>query len=419
MANHNQIQNLVISKIQTPTSINIDGDPLSNNVWILGAGKASVAMAAELYEELPHPPKDGIIISPTEDYLDNIQIFKGTHPYPSAENIAASYEFLDLAKKIPTGDTVYFCLSGGASSLLTIPPFGIEVEELIDTNRLLLESGANIQEINTVRKHICELKGGKLAAAFSHTRLITLVNSDVPGNDLSTIGSGPTIGDPTTFQEAKDILRSFDLWEKIPISVQTHIQLGVEGVISENPKPDSSIFKNHSNKLCHSAENLVASLSTEISKQGFDTWVSPEAYSGDVRAVAKEISSYAISVLSKNFPVNKPAAMIFYGESYVTVKGNGLGGRNQELALICAISLEGQHDVTLISLGTDGVDGPTDAAGAVINSFTTLQARKKKISPEEFVVNNDSYHFHEQMGTLIKTGPTGNNLMDLQILIVE
>ncbi len=415
----NDILSNILSLISKPTTSEISGTLLSSRIWILGAGKASVAMAADLYEDLPHPPFDGIIISPTEDYIDNIQIFRGTHPYPSETNIAASYEILELAKTIPSGDTVFFCMSGGASSLLIIPPFGVEIEELEYTFKLLLESGATIQEINTVRKHLCELKGGKLGAALSHTNLITLVSSDVPGNDISTIGSGPTVGDPTHFKEAKSVLEEFNLWDRLPLSVQTHLQLGVEGVIPENPKPDSQAFKNHKVKIINSAEDLAQQVGNYLSQHGFDTWVAPEAYSSNVRSISKKISANAISVLSKNFPVNKPAALVFYGESYVDVKGNGKGGRNQELALTCAISLEGQHDVKLISIGTDGIDGPTDAAGAVIDSFTTLKARKKKINPEEYLVNNDSYHFHEQMETLIKTGPTGNNLMDLQVLIVE
>ena len=417
MSNH--LDSIIKLVQQEPTIGAINNNVKGSRAWILGAGKASVSMAAELFEELPSPPHDGIIISPTEDYLDNIQIFRGSHPYPSEANVAASYELLDLANSIPTGDTVYFCMSGGASSLLLIPPYGIEVEELEFTFRLLLESGANIQEINTVRKHLCEFKGGKLGAALSHTNLVTLISSDVPGNDLSTIGSGPTVGDPTSFKDAKSILKQFGLWERIPLSVQTHIQLGVEEVIPENPKPDASVFKNHEVRIINSAENLAQLVGNYLADNGFDTWIAPEAYSDNVRSISKEISAKAISVLSKNYPVNKPAALVFYGESYVDVKGKGKGGRNQELALACAISLEGQHNVSLISLGTDGIDGPTDAAGAIIDSFTTLKARKKKINPEEYLINNDSFHFHEEMGTLIKTGPTGNNLMDLQVLIVE
>jgi hydroxypyruvate reductase/glycerate 2-kinase len=413
--------NSILSKI-VRTSISIPKSVLnkiSGNIWILGAGKASVSIATELMDSLPALPKDGMLISPNHDYLDQIQIFKGSHPYPDEQSVAASYELLELAKSIPSGDTVFFCLSGGASSLLTIPPYGIEVEDLQVLYKLLLESGASIHEMNTVRKHVCELKGGKLAKVLADTNLISLIISDVPGDDLSMVGSGPTISDDSTYKDAKDILVYYQLWEKLPLSIQTHIQLGVDGVIDENPRKSESFFKNHSVLNLNSAGQFAETIRKELSGQGYSTWIAKKAYSGPIRKVAKEISAKAISVLSSQEPVKKPAALIFYGESEVHVKGSGKGGRNQELALICALSLEGQHNVQLLSIGTDGIDGPTDAAGAIIDSFTTLKARKKKLNPEEFLQNNDSYHFHEQMGTLIKTGPTGNNLMDLQVLIVE
>ena len=407
----------IIKQIPSMDSIEFSDDNV--RVWILGAGKASVAMAVELIKRLPVAPYDGIIISPIERKIKNIQVFKGTHPYPSSKNVAASYELLEVAKSIPKGDTVFFCLSGGASSLLLIPPYGVEIEDVEITFKLLLESGAAIKEINAVRKHLCELKGGKLGQSLSHTNLTTLIISDVPGNDITTIGSGPTVGDNTSYKDAELVLNKYGLWSKIPLSVQLYIQLGVEGDIQENIAPESVLFETHTTKIVSSAEILAEQVSEYLKLHGYDTWVAPKAYSDNVRHIAKIISAKAISVLSKNYPVNKPATLVFYGESYVDVKGQGKGGRNQELALLCALSLEGQHDVTMISLGTDGIDGPTDVASAIIDSFTTLKARKNKLNPEEFIINNDSYHFHEHMETLIKTGATGNNLMDLQVLFVE
>lgn len=410
------INTIVNSFISIPESLSKN---LTGTVWILGAGKASVAMATELIEALPYAPIDGMIISPMHDYLDNIQVFKGAHPYPDEDTVAASYELLSLAEQIPDGDIVFFCISGGASSLLTIPPYGVEVDELATLHQLLLNSGASIHDINTVRKHVCELKGGKLGKVLSNMNLITLLISDVPSDSLNSVGSGPTLADNTTFTDARNILQNFNIWDKTPVSIQTHIQLGIEGVIDENPSESEGFFKDHKVVELNSAGQLAQSVAAELEGQGYFTWVAEKAYSGPIRKVAKQICEQAISVLSTNQPVKKPAALIFYGESEVEVKGSGKGGRNQELALICALSLEGQHKVQLLSVGTDGIDGPTDAAGALIDSFTTLKARKKKLSPEEFLQNNDSYHFHKHMDTLIKTGPTGNNLMDLQVLIVE
>ncbi len=412
---------VILSEIIRPT-ISIPKsvlDKITGQIWILGAGKVSVATATALVEALPLAPVDGMLISPTHDFIDSIQVFKGAHPYPNEETVAASYELLSLAEQIPNGDTVFFCISGGASSLLTIPPYGVEVDELGDLYQKLLNSGAPIHHINTVRKHVCELKGGKLGKLLANTNLITLLISDVPGHDLSMVGSGPTVADNSTFSDARSILMNYEIWDKIPVSIQTHIQLGVEGVIEENPSERDEYFDTQTVVELNSAGQQAQRIAKKLGSEGYSTWIAEKAYSGPIRKVAKEISSKAITVLSSGEPIKKPAALIFYGESEVHVKGAGKGGRNQELALICAISLEGQHNVQLISIGTDGIDGPTDAAGAHIDSYTTLKARKIKLNPEDFLQNNDSYHFHEQMGTLIKTGPTGNNLMDLQVLIVE
>lgn len=392
----------------------------ADRVWILGAGKASLEMATRLINQSNIFVADGIIISNQKAKSTiGFQVFKGSHPFPDHESISASYELLELARKIPAGEIVVFCLSGGASSMLCIPPEGIEIDELAEVYKLLLNSGASIHEINIVRKHLCMLKGGQLAQALHHTNLITLIESDVPGNDLETIGSAPTICDSSTFKDAFQVLKRYQLWNKVPHSVRIHIAKGMSGDIPETPKPGINDHSNHTVKLISEASFLANSIAGMLSKEGYNTWVAESAYNDDVRKVSKMICSKAISVLSKSESIQKPAALIFYGESTVEVKGNGKGGRNQELALISAISIEGQHSISMLSIGTDGIDGPTDAAGAIIDSKTTLLARKKKISPEEYLQNNDSYHFHEKMNTLIKIGPTGKNLMDLQVILIE
>ncbi|MEQ9265704.1 MAG: DUF4147 domain-containing protein [Balneolaceae bacterium] len=391
-----------------------------DNIWVLGAGKASLNMAESIISTFGSRVEDGIIISNEDRYgIKGIQVFEGAHPYPDKKSVSASYELLELARKIPEGETVVFCLSGGASSLLCIPPGGIEIDELAYTYKLLLECGASIHEINVVRKHLCELKGGQLAQALHHTNLVTLVASDVPGDDLETIGSSPTICDPSTFKEAFQVLKRFELWNLVPHSIRIYIAKGMNGDIPETPKPGINDHPGHEIKTISKISSLGERVEQVLRKEGFNTWLDNKAYDDDVRKVSKMICSKAISVLSKDEPLAKPAALIFYGESSVNVKGSGKGGRNQELALISAISLEGHHSISMLSLGTDGIDGPTDAAGAIINSETTLKARKAKLSPEEFLQNNDSYNFHEEMGTIIKTGSTGNNTADLQVVIIE
>lgn len=388
--------------------------------WLLGAGKASISMAQSVIDTVGIRAQDGIIITNEEtSFLKDVQIFNGSHPLPDESSISASYELLALARKIPKGETVIFCLSGGASSLLCIPPKGIEIEELAETYELLLNSGAPIKEMNVVRKHLCLLKGGQLAQALHHTNLITLISSDVPNNDLETIGSAPTICDTSTFKDAFQVLKRFKLWNEVPHSIRIHIAKGMAGDFPDTPKPGVNDHPNHIVQVISKASSFAKQVEQKLKKEGFNTWVADSAYTEDVRKVSKMICSKAISILSNNESIKKPAALIFYGESTVEVKGSGKGGRNQELALISAISIEGQHSISMLSIGTDGIDGPTDAAGAMISSETTLLARKKKINPEKYLQNNDSYHFHEEMQTLIKIGATGNNLMDLQVVIIE
>tara|TARA_R110000868_G_scaffold383578_10_gene650734 strand:- start:6710 stop:7987 length:1278 start_codon:yes stop_codon:yes gene_type:complete len=392
----------------------------NSHLWVLGAGKASLSIAQSIINTSNAVVEDGIIISNEKSSLvKEIQVFKGSHPYPDEDSVSASYELLELARNIPSGEIVIFCLSGGASSLLCIPPKGIEIEELAETYQLLLNAGAPIHEINIVRKHLCMLKGGQLAQALHHTNLITIISSDVPNDDLETIGSAPTICDSSTFKDAFQVLKRFELWYKIPHSIRIYITKGLSGDIPDTPKPGVNDHPSHTVKIISKAYSLSSKIGGQFKEMGFNVWVSDSAYNDDVRKVSKMICSKAISVLSKNEPVKKPAALVYYGESTVEVNGSGKGGRNQEMALISALSIEGQHSISMLSIGTDGVDGPTDAAGAIINSETTLFARKSKLSPEEYLQNNDAYHFHEKMDTLIKTGPTGNNLMDLQVVIIE
>ncbi|MFV1884739.1 MAG: glycerate kinase type-2 family protein [Balneola sp.] len=419
---HQQLLKKIIGRLKSSSDFsNYESHAIKiDRAWILGAGKSSVSMARKLMEQEEISIKDGIIISNYSSFCENnIQVFKGSHPFPDEDSVSASYELLQLARKIPAGETVIFCLSGGASSMLCIPPDGVEIDELAEVYKLLLNSGASIHEINVVRKHLCLIKGGQLAQMLHHVNLITLIESDVPDNDLETIGGAPTICDSSTFKDAFQVLKRYRLWDKVPHSVRIQIAKGMSRDIPETPKPGINDHPNHTIKLISEASSLADIIAEMITKEGYNSWVAESSYNEDVRKVSKMICSKAISVLSNNDPIEKPAALIFYGESTVEVKGDGKGGRNQELALISAISIEGQHSISMLSIGTDGIDGPTDAAGAIIDSKTTLLARKKKISPEEYLQKNDSYNFHNQMGTLIKTGPIGKNLMDLQVLLIE
>ncbi len=404
-----------LRKFQKPEipDLKIDGD-----CYILGAGKGSVKLAELVLKQGVHC-KDGILIGLESGIYKGIQVFEGSHPYPDENSVSASYELLELARKIPKDSTVIFCLSGGASALLCIPPYGVEISEIRNLYKLLLNSGASIQQMNIVRKHVCDLKGGKLGEELSHVRLITLIESDVPGDDVFTIGSGPTVPDPSSYTGAIKILKEFSIWDVVPTSIKRHLVFGEEGVIPENSKPNETLHPNHSIQVVSKSMGLAKAISNELRSHNYETWTAEQAYSGDVKSVSKQICSKSIKVLSGNDSLKKPAALIFHGESTVKVKGSGKGGRNQELALIAALSVEGQHSISMLSIGTDGIDGPTDSAGAIVNSFTTLQARKKGISPENFLQQNNSYVFHEEMNTHLKIGATGINLMDLQVVLID
>lgn len=391
---------------------------LPDKAYFIGAGKSSSKMTHDIIKSGVFPI-DGIIISNEISKIPNIQVFEGAHPYPDENSIASSYELLDFVRRIPPNSTVIFCLSGGASSLLCIPPKGIEIDEIAYLYHLLLNSGADIHQINTVRKHLCELKGGKLALEMSHLNLITLIESDVPGNILSTVGSGPTVPDNSTFDDAVSILKEYGLWDKIPFSIKNYLLDGLNSIIAENPSRLDFIGLANRAEIISKSTGFVQNIAKSLNNIGYNVIVGEDTYSGDVKAISKHICGKAIAIISDNDDIKPPAALIYNGESTIKVKGNGKGGRNQELALIAALSLEGQHPISLLSIDTDGFDGPTEVSGALVNSFTTLKARKENISPEEFLQNNDSYHFHKAMNTHLKLGSTGMNLMDLQILLID
>ncbi|MEO1022676.1 MAG: DUF4147 domain-containing protein [Bacteroidota bacterium] len=385
--------------------------------YSIGIGKAVPFFIGTVMNEATS--MDSFFIGPEAMDFSQGSVFKGSHPLPTKESVASSYELLAFAESIPAGSSVDFYLSGGASAMFCIPAEGIEIDELAETYDLLLSSGASIHQMNVVRKHLDEVKGGRFAQHLQHVELNTYIISDVPGDDPEVIGSGPTIHDSSTFEEAKEILYSYDLWNKLPERVRNHISLGVQGRVPETPKPGIDEHPEHTIHLLNTASMLAHDIAQDLAQSGYNTWVADQAYNESVNQVAKHICAHALSVLKNEGPVEVPAALLFYGESTVKVLGNGKGGRNQHLALACALAIEGQHSITIQSIATDGVDGNTPAAGAVVDSFTTLKARKAGILPEQYLQDFNSYEFHKQMNTLVETGPTGNNLMDLQVVLVH
>lgn len=396
-----------------------------DNLIVLGFGKASFKMALGLEQVIGDKINSGIIIAPkgieiNEKLLKRIKVLYGNHPYPSKDTITSSLKLIELAKQANEKTLVFILISGGGSALFEVLPNSITLDELTSLSKLLIKSGADIKEINTVRKHVSLVKGGQLVKYLNNARVISLIISDVVGDPIEFIASGPTAPDPTTFNDAKNVLIKYNLLNKVPKSVRNYIGQGIKGKISETPKPGDPLFKNVSNYII--ASNIIALKS--IAKKALDLGYTPLILTpymeGEAREVGKFIASIIKSVKDNDVPIRKPAALIMGGETTVTVKGTGKGGRNQELALSVAINIKGLRNVVFASFGSDGIDGITDAAGAVVDGETVLRAQEKGLNPIDYLYNNDSYTFFSKIGNhLIFTGITGTNVNDIAIALIK
>jgi len=314
---------------------------------------------------------------------------------------------------------VIFLLSGGGSALLPFPPGHINLKEKQEVTQLLLDCGADIKEINTIRKHISMIKGGWLAKWAYPSTVIGFILSDVVGDRLDVIGSGPTVPDPSTFEEAWEILKKYDLLKEISLSIQKHLQSGKEGKVEETPKPGEVVFEKVYNSLIGS--NILALLEAkkEAESLGLNTVILSSSIEGETREAARFHIAVAKEVISSGNPIPRPACILSGGETTVTIKGNGLGGRNQEFVLAGALEISGIEKVVILSGGTDGSDGPTDATGALADHTTIQRAITLGLNPKANLENNDAYPFFQKLGDLLITGPTHTNVMDVRILLVD
>lgn len=393
----------------------------SRAYYFFAVGKAAVPMAEAAEEWLKGSLKRAIIISP-EDHPNRpgITFFKGTHPLPDRKSQVAARGLIQFIEEIPPQSTVIALLSGGTSSLIVSPAGNIAIEELRIVFDLLNTSGATIREINTVRKHLSKIKGGQLLRHFvPGVDLVNLVISDVPGDDLQIIGSGPTVANSSSFDDAYGVLLQYELWKKLPESVRTHIQRGLNGEAPETPGKDGDGLLQPDSHIIGSAKKLAAEIAKGFERRGYHVRVADRAYSESAESLAAGMASEAKRIAEESGGISTPVVLIYYGESTVKVTGSGSGGRNQELALHAALAVEGYPSISWLSIGTDGIDGNTDAAGAFINGATIPLAEKKGVDASSYLQNNDSYHFHKKMDTLVTTGPTGNNLMDIQIVVID
>lgn len=402
-----------------PTTIVLNNDTLQigeevfellqfENIYVAGAGKAAAMMAFEVEKILKHRIKDGVIS--TRDKFDftltHIRAIIAGHPLPDTNSVVAAEEITKLANHFHSDDLLIFLLSGGASSLMTDVPDGCTLEEVDTIIQLLLKCGATINELNTVRKHLSELKGGQLVKKCSGATIVALIISDVMGNDLPSIGSGPTVGDDTTFKDALDVITKYDLLKSAPYTIIEHLRKGAEGNINENPKPGDHVFANTRNLIIADNKKALNAAMLKAVELGYETHLVSESITGLAEDAAEEWVKNAKAVGRNN------VCLLGGGETTVKVTGNGKGGRNQQFALAAAIALENSSDITLLAAGTDGSDGPTDAAGAIVDNNTY------RTDAERFLRNNDAYSFFESYGGLIKTGTTHTNVMDLIVTLI-
>ena len=389
-------------------------------VFVLGAGKASASMAKALEEMLGQKIAEGLVCVKYDHLapVNTVRLVEAAHPVPDKPGQDGAQAIMTLASKAQKGDLVISAFSGGGSALLPLPVEGVRLEDKQEATKLLLACGATIHEINAVRKHISQVKGGGLARAVSPATHVALILSDVVGDDLDVIASGPTVPDSSTFADCLKIFTKYGITEKVPEAVLDHIRQGVEGNMAENPKPGDPLFQTVQNAIVGSNMECVLTAEKKARALGYHTLILSSMIEGETIDVAHVHGGIAKEIVKTGHPLSAPACVLSGGETTVTIKGDGLGGRNQEFALAAACIISGWDNVVMLSGGTDGTDGPTDAAGAVVDGFTVTRGQELGLDAATYLSNNDAYHFFEGTGDLIKTGPTNTNVMDLRIVLV-
>ncbi len=388
-------------------------------VVVVGAGKASAPMAAAVEDVIGDAvPVTGSV---TVRYGHSaptcvVRIREASHPVPDEAGVQATRAIVELLAEVNADDLVICVISGGGSALLTLPADGLSLEHVQQTTDVLLRSGASINEINVVRKHLDTVKGGGLARLAAPAQVITLVLSDVVGNPLDAIASGPTVPDTSTWAEAGAVFDRYGLWDKVPRSVVERLRAGRAGQLPDTPKPGDPLFKHTQSVVVGSNLLACAAAAAAASQIGLQSQVLTTYVEGEAREVGRVLAGLLREIDASGHPLARPCLLVAGGETTVTVRGQGLGGRNQELALAAAFSLRGLRAVLLASIGTDGNDGPTDAAGAFVDGSTLDRAAALGLDPRQSLADNDSYRFFDRLGDLIRTGPTNTNVNDLYLL---
>ena len=389
------------------------------HIYLLAAGKAAAQMAEAMEEILGDKITEGIVITKYGHAtpLMRSEVIEAGHPIPDAAGVAGMQKFTETAEKAAEKDLVICLISGGASALMADLPENITLDELRLTNDLLVKSGADISEINCIRKHLSKIKGGQLANIIYPATTVTLILSDVVGDQIDVIASGPTAPDSTTFSEAIAIVHKYRLTAQLPRNITNYLKAGNAGRIPETPKSDNPVFQKVYNFVIGNNQKALEAASKRAEELGFESYLITDALQEDLLNVAEFIIEKTAAYQEKSSQT--PVCLLFGGEPTVKVTGNGTGGRNQHLALYLASRIQEMKGITILCAGTDGTDGPTDAAGAVVDCNTYQSAKNRNIDPDTYLTAFDSYHFFKAVGGLLTIGNSGTNVMDLCIVLIN
>uniref|UniRef100_A0A7J3JNA2 Glycerate kinase n=1 Tax=Ignisphaera aggregans TaxID=334771 RepID=A0A7J3JNA2_9CREN len=389
-------------------------------IHVIGFGKASRRMADAMYNVLGNRIAGGIVISPEgSGYIGPIEIVKGDHPIPGNNTLKSSQRVLEyLQNNVYEDDTVFILISGGGSALFEVPERNVSLDDVGRLAKELMRRGADIFELNTVRKRFSRVKGGKLLRYIRARNIVSLIISDVIGDRLDTIASGPTAPDETSYGDVYSILTRRGLWNEMPETMRSIIEAGLRGELPDTPKSGDPIFSNVHNIIIASNAIALESMARKAEEYGFKSLILTSMVEGEAREVGKVIASIIKNILAYSRPVEKPVAILIGGETVVTVRGKGVGGRNQELCLSLAVSIKGLETVA-VCMGTDGIDGISPAAGAIVDGYTIDEGYRLGLDPIAYLENNDSYTYFSKINRAIITGYTGTNVNDVLLALIR
>jgi len=390
------------------------------HVYVAGGGKAGAAMAQALEEVLGDYITAGTVNIPyaTKRKTRVVELNEASHPIPDQAGVKGTRRMLTIAKKAKKDDLLICLISGGGSSLMPLPRKGVSLRDKQALTEALLKSGASISEVNVVRKHLSAFKGGWLDKAAYPATVLNLVLSDVMGDSLTSIASGPTVADPSTFGDAVNALEKYNLWGEASPFIRKVLSDGAKGLLDETPKPFDPAVQNVCNVVIGNNRTACLAALASLKSDGLNTFLVKKPLESEAKAAGEKLAALARRVASSGKPVCRLAGIVAGGETTVKVFGRGKGGRNQELALASALAMSEVKGCVIASLSTDGVDGPTNAAGAVVDGHTIQKAKRLGLNAEVFLADNDSYNFHERLGDLIKTGATGTNVNDITVIVL-